>query len=48
MAQINLRNFPDDLHRELKVAAAKSDTHMREFIIAALTAAIAKPVRKAR
>ena len=48
MKELNLKNIPDDLHRDLKVAAAMSGTTMREFILATLAAAVAKPARKTR
>jgi len=33
MAELNLKNFPGDLHRELKVSAALSGRTMRELVI---------------
>lgn len=48
MAQLNLRNFPDDIHRELKVIAAQLGKTMQEFVTETLAAAVAKPARKTR
>jgi plasmid stability protein len=46
VAQLNLRNFPDDVHRDLKVTAAQLGKTMQEFITETLQAAVAKPPRK--
>lgn len=35
MATINLRDFPDDLHKRLKVAAAKRGTSVKWILIQA-------------
>jgi len=35
MATINLRDFPDDLHRSLKVEAAKRGTSVKALLIQA-------------
>jgi len=35
MATINLRDFPDDLHRTLKVEAAKRGTSVKALLIQA-------------
>lgn len=35
MATINLRGFPDDLHRTLKVEAAKRGTSVKALLIQA-------------
>ena len=34
---IQMRNFPEDLHRRAKVFAAQNDTTVKEVIIQALT-----------
>jgi len=36
MHALNIRNFPDDLHREVKVASAKEGRTIREWIIEAI------------
>lgn len=36
MNALNIRNFPDDLHREMKVTAAKEGRTIREWIIEAV------------
>ncbi len=35
MPTIYIRNFPDDLHRELRLAAVKRDVTLREVMIEA-------------
>jgi hypothetical protein len=37
MAVVNIRDFPEDLHREAKVRAALDGVSMKEVIIRALT-----------
>ena len=37
MATINLRDFPDTLHRKAKVRAAQDGITLKELIIRALT-----------
>jgi len=34
---VNIRNFPDDLHREAKIQAAMEGTTLKGIIIKALT-----------
>jgi plasmid stability protein len=34
---LNIKGFPDDLHRQLKIQAATMGVPMRELIIKALT-----------
>jgi plasmid stability protein len=38
MAELNLKNFPDDLHRELKIRAALEGKPMRDLVIEVLEA----------
>jgi len=33
MAELNLKNFPDDLHKRLKMQAAKEGKKLRELVI---------------
>ena len=47
MANINLKDFPDDLHQAAKIKAAMEKTTLREVIIRAL-AAYVKPTVKGR
>lgn len=39
---INLRNFPEDLHRKAKAKAAMMGISLKEFIIRAITEYIKK------
>jgi plasmid stability protein len=48
MAELNLKNFPDTLHRELRITAAETGKTIRDLVIETLEAAVAKPVRKTR
>jgi len=43
MANINLRDFPDDLHQAAKIKAAVDKTTLREIIIRALEAYVKTP-----
>ncbi len=43
---VYLRDFPDDLHREVKIQAAKEETTMKEIIIRLLTEYIQKAKKK--
>ncbi|HML54294.1 MAG TPA: 3-hydroxyacyl-CoA dehydrogenase [Solidesulfovibrio magneticus] len=36
MGAVNIKNFPDDLHHEAKVAAAKDRKPLREWFIEAV------------
>jgi len=33
---LNVRNFPDDIHREMKVAAAKEGKTLKDWLIVAI------------
>jgi plasmid stability protein len=46
MAELNLKSFPDNLHRDLKVSAALEGKTLRELIIEKLQAGLAKPSKK--
>ena len=43
MANINLKDFPDDLHQAAKIKAAMDKTTLREIIIRALEAYVKTP-----
>jgi plasmid stability protein len=43
MANINLKDFPDDLHQAAKIRAAMEKTTLREIIIRALEAYVKTP-----
>ena len=45
MANINLKDFPDDLHQAAKIKAAMEKTTLREVIIRALAEYVKKPVK---
>ena len=42
MTTLNIKNFPEDLHRKAKAEAALMGISMREFIIRAITEYIKK------
>jgi plasmid stability protein len=47
MTELNLKNFPEDLHRELKLRAVQEGKTMRALVIEALLAAYpSKPAVK--
>ena len=48
MANINLKDFPDDLHQAAKIKAAMEKTTLREVIIRALAEYVKKPTVKGR
>ena len=43
---IQIRNVPDDVHRQLKARAAMAGTSMSEWILRRLVAALARPSRE--
>jgi plasmid stability protein len=45
MAELNLKNFPDELHTRLKVQAALEGKKMRDLVIEILAAAKRKPAK---
>ena len=45
MAFLNIKDFPDDLHRKAKAEAALMGISMREFIIRAITEYLKKSKR---
>jgi len=46
MTTINLRDFPEDLHRKAKAEAALQGISLKELIIRALTEYLKKSKRK--
>jgi len=36
MAELNIKNFPDELHKRLKIQAAKEDITLRNLIVSIL------------
>jgi hypothetical protein len=46
VANINLKDFPDDLHQAAKIKAAMEKTTLREVIIRALAEYVKKPTAK--
>jgi len=46
VAELNLKNIPEELKRELKVRAAQEDVTLRDFILETLEAAIKPAMRK--
>jgi len=45
---VNIRNFPDDLHRKAKIQAAIEGTSLKGLIIKALTEYLKKTKEKGR
>ena len=48
MANINLKDFPDDLHQAAKIKAVMEKTTLREVIIRALAEYVKKQTVKGR
>ena len=46
MRTINLRNVPDDLHREAKIAALKEDKTLTEWMIEAIKEKLERSMKK--
>ena len=46
MTTLNIKDFPDDLHRKTKAEAALMGISMKEFIIRAITEYLKKSKRK--
>jgi plasmid stability protein len=45
MTELNLKKFPEDLHRALKVLAAQRGMTLRELVIEILTGSV-KPAKR--
>jgi plasmid stability protein len=43
MSMIQIRNVPDDLHRELKVRAAQNGTTLSDYLLGELRTLAARP-----
>lgn len=44
-SMIQIRNVPDDVHRQLKARAALAGTSMSEWVLQRLVAALERPTR---
>lgn len=46
MQGLNVRNFPDDLYREIKVAAAKEGKTLKDWVIEAIKEKLERDSKK--
>lgn len=48
MATLYIRNWPDDVHRRLRVAAAENDETIKDIVLRAVEAELAKLEKRRR